>query len=264
MPKMPRGAIPTPRNELAASEPYRPEGSPEVSVPSGAFPSPNQELAAAQPYKAGGAPKSFLAWPMEIGLGANEMPTNTFWVEEAFAKACAEPKVFIPTDVVVRSAEQCGSSNFARFMQTHGFQMDGKAYLDGSFNSVNWTNAEILNSAINGHGPVKIGVAAGDFRTNAHGLVTPGTSGWVMYGYPKGLTEDHCLSLCGFGTLTELVGLFAQHQVAVSVPRGMPTGLCYAMFAGSSIGIIDQQSMLNMTYEAWVRIPVTIVQNLEA
>ena len=34
-PKMPRGAIPTPRSELAASEPYHRQGSPEIFVPSG-------------------------------------------------------------------------------------------------------------------------------------------------------------------------------------------------------------------------------------
>jgi hypothetical protein len=66
--KMPRGAIPTLRSELAASEPYRPEYSAEIFVPSGEFPTPNYELAAAQPYKAAGAaPESFLAWPIEIG-----------------------------------------------------------------------------------------------------------------------------------------------------------------------------------------------------
>jgi hypothetical protein len=259
---MPRGAIPTPRSELAASEPYRPEDGSEVFVPSGEFPSPNQELAAAQPYKPGAAPESFLAWPIEIGLGGNEKVT-TLWAEEAFAKACAEPKVFVPTDVVARAARQCGSSNFARFMQTHGFQMDGKAYLDGPFNSVNWTNATILNSAIYSHGPVKIGVGAEDFQRNAHGLVTPGTSGWAMYNYPKNRPEDHCVGLCGYGTLAELVSLFERHHVAVNVPHGMPTGLCYAMFTWNSIGIIDQQSMLNMTYEAWIRIPVTIVKTLD-
>jgi hypothetical protein len=40
----------------------------------------------------------------------------------------------------------------------------------------------------------------------------------------------------------------------------MPTGICYAMFTWNSIGIIDQQSMLNMTHEAWIRNPVTIIK----
>jgi hypothetical protein len=40
----------------------------------------------------------------------------------------------------------------------------------------------------------------------------------------------------------------------------MPRELCYAMFTWNSIGIIDRQSMLNMTHEAWIRIPVTIIK----
>jgi hypothetical protein len=98
--KMPRGAIPTPRSELAASEPYRPEAGAEIFVPSGEFPTPNHELAAAQPYRAGGAaPESFIAWPIGIGFWGNEKVSNSSWAEEAFAKACAEPKVLAPDSV---------------------------------------------------------------------------------------------------------------------------------------------------------------------
>ena len=105
-------------------------------------------------------------------------------------------------------------------MQTDGFPLNNKTYDDGPYNSVNWTNAAILQSAIYSHGPVKIGVAAEDFQSNANGHVTPGTSGWAMYNYPKKLTEDHCVSLCGYGTLAELVALFKQHNVTVNAPNG--------------------------------------------
>jgi hypothetical protein len=81
-----------------------------------------------------------------------------------------------------------------------------------------------------------------------------------MYNYPQNQPEDHCVSLCGYGTLAALVGLFQQHKVTVKPPKGMPTGLCYAMFTWNSIGIIDQQSMLHITYEAWIRNPVTIIK----
>ena len=227
--KMPRGAIPTPRSELAASEPYRPEAGAEIFVPSGAFPTPNYELAAAQPYKAGGAaPESFISWPIEIGSWGNKEPGDSIWVEEAFAKACAEPKVCIPTDVVRFTSGKCGPSNFAKFMQTHGFQMDRKAYLDGPFNSVDWTNAATLNSAIADIGPVKIGVALANLVSGPQGQVTPESSGWAIYG----------------------------------LPTGMPTGLCYAMFTWGSIGIVDRQSLMNITGEAWVRNPTTVVKNL--
>ena len=261
--KMPRGAIPTPRSELAASEPYRAEGGQEIFVPSGEFPTPNHEIAAAQPYRAGGAPpESFIAWPTEIRFWGNEKEGISSWAEEAFAKACAEPKVFIPTDVVLITSRECGSSNFAAFMQTHGFQMDRKTYLDGPFNSVDWTNAAALNGAIANVGPVKIGVASANLASSPHGQVTPGTSGWAIYGLPADGAENHCASLCGYGPLGALVDLFQRHGVNVNLPSGMPTGLCYAMFTWGSIGIIDRQSLMNITGEAWVRNPTTIVKDL--
>jgi len=34
------------------------------------------------------------------------------------------------------------------------------------------------------------------------------------------------------------------------------------MFAWGSIGIVDRQSLMNITGEAWVRYPTTIVKNL--
>ena len=266
-PKMPRGAMPTPRNELAASEPYRPEAGAEIFVPSGEFPTPNQELAAARPYRAAGAaPESFIAWPIGIerwnaSPARTDKVSNSSWIEEAFAKACAEPKVFIPTDVVLFTSRKCGSSNFAAFMQTHGFQIDQKAYLDGPFNSVDWTNAAALNGAIANVGPVKVGVASANLASAPQGQVTPGTSGWAIYGLPNGQPENHCASLCGYGPLATLVDLFKRHQVNVNLPSGMPTGLCYAMFTWGSIGIVDRQSLMNITGEAWVRNPTTIVKN---
>jgi hypothetical protein len=92
--------------------------------------------------------------------------------------------------------------------------------------------------------------------------VTPGTSGWAIYGLLKDPAEDHCASLCGYGSLAALIDLFEQHGVNVKVPPGMPTGLCYAMFTWDSIGIVDSQSLMNITGEAWVRNPTTIVKNL--
>ena len=260
--KMPRGAIPAPRSELAASEPYRPEAGAEF-VPSGEFPTPNHELAAAQPYRAHGAgPECFIAWPVGIGFWGNETAGNSIWAEEAFAKACAEPKALIPTDVVLFTSRECGSSNFAAFMQTRGFRTDRKAYLDGPFNSVDWTNPAALHGAIANAGPVKIGIASANLASGPQGHVTPGTSGWAISGLPAGQPENHWASLCGYGPLAALVDLFELHGLDVKLPSGMPTGLCYAMFIWGSIGIVDRQSLMNITGEAWVRNPTTIVKNL--
>jgi hypothetical protein len=238
-------------------------------LPRGAIPSPRYELAAAMPHVPDAAitvPDSFLMWPVEMSSWNNYYYGDCVSAEEAFAKATAAPGVFISEAAVVSWASEHGYLNGAtltavmRTMRTNGFPFNGKTYDDGPYNTVNWTNAAILNSAIFTHGPVKLGVGADDFQSNPHGLVTPGTSGWAMYNYPKNQPEDHCVSLCGYGTLPELVHLFQQHHVTVHAPPGMPAGLCYATFTWNSIGILDQQSMLNMTYEAWIRNPVTIIK----
>lgn len=236
-------------------------------MPRGAIPSTRAELAAAIPHIADPAvavPPSFLVWPVEMADWGNYDHGDCVTAEEAFAKATAGQRMFFPDATVMAWATSHNVLNGAsitgvmNMMATDGFPLNSFKYDDGPYKSVNWTNPALLQSAISGHGPVKLGVGAGEFQSNAHGLVTPGTSGWAMYGYPTGQDEDHCVSLCGYGTLAELVDLFKGHGVAVTVPAGMPTGLCYAMFTWNSIGIVCEQSMLNMTHEAWIRMPVTI------
>ena len=239
---LPRGALPSPRHVLAAAMPHIPDAS--ISVPA-----------------------SFLMWPIQMSSWNNYIYGDCVSAEEAFAKATAAPQTFIPEATVVAWASENGYVNGAHLtdvmttMRANGFPLNGKTYDDGPYNSVDWSNAATLQSAIYSYGPVKIGVGAGDFQSNANGSVTPGASGWAMYNYPTNQSEDHCPSLCGYGDLAELVSLFKQHGVTVNVPSGMPTGMCYAMFTWNSIGIVDQQSMLNMTYEAWIRNPVTSVVN---
>ncbi len=260
---MPRGAVPTPRNVLAASEPYRPLGDVKTFVPSGEFPTPNHELVDASPYLAAkAAPERFIIWPIGIDLWGDKHPRSSIWAEEAFAKACTEPKVFIPPDVVLLTARKCGASNFSKFVQTHGFQIEGNAYLVGPFNSVDWTSPVALNSAIANIGPVKIGVALADITGSQKGQVTPGTSGWAIRGLPPtSQPKNLCASLCGYGRLQTLVDLIEHHGINVRLPSDMPTGLCYAMFIWDSIGIIDWLSLMNITGEAWVRNPTTIIKN---
>jgi hypothetical protein len=210
-------------------------------------------------------------WPIQLSSWNNYTYGDCVTAEEAFAKATAAPQTFIPLATAVAWATAHGYLNGATLtsvmttMQTKGFPLNNKTYDDGPYNSVNWTNSAILESAIYSHGPVKIGVAAEYYQKagpGQHGIVTPGTSGWTMGNYPhmSHTQEDHCTSLCGYGTLAQLTALFAQHHVTVHPVAGMPTGLCYAMFTWNSIGIIDQQSMLNMTFEAWIRSPVTIIK----
>ncbi len=255
-----------------------PRNTPKIDLsqplPRGASPSPRHVLAAAMPHildTTVSVPPSFLMWPIKMSSWNNYSYGDCVSAEEAFAKATAAPKTFIPEATVVAWAQQHGYLNGAYLpsvmttMQTDGFPLNQKKYNDGPHNSVNWHDDALLKSAIYSHGPVKIGVAAQYFQSAApgqHGVVTPGTSGWGIYSYPAtiGPQEDHCVSLCGYGTLALLKALFKRHRVTVHLPTGMPKGLCYAMFTWNSIGIIDRQSMLNMTHEAWIRIPVTIIK----
>src|ERR1700678_2209290 len=137
--RLPRGAIPSPRHELAAAMPHVPD--PAISVP-----------------------PSFLMWPVEMSYWDNYHYGDCVSAEEAFAKDTATPKTFIPQDTVVQWAAAHGYLNGAiltavmRTMQSDGFRFNLKQYDDGPFNSVNWTNAAILASAIYSHGPVKLGV----------------------------------------------------------------------------------------------------------
>jgi hypothetical protein len=261
--KMPRGAIPTPRSELAASEPYRSGSDHDTHGPSADMPTPNHELGASRPYKPRGAtPESFLAWPIEIDSWGSEETGNSSWAEEAFAKATADPKVFIPAEAVQNAARECGSMNFSHFMQARGFELDGTAYLDGDFYSVDWTDTAVLNAAIAHAAPVKVGIARETLVSAPFGRMTPGKNGWVAHSLEQCAPGNTCGSLCGYGDPTRLAGLFAERGVTVDVPPAMPAGLCYAIFVSGSIGILDRQSLLNITGEAWVRNPTTIVRKI--
>ena len=259
--EMPRGAKPVHRHNLAASDPYRSEADSVNYVPSGTFPSPDHELALARPFRKKDNhphPHAFLIWPRRLDSYVGNLASDSCWIEEAFAMACVEPNVYIPNDVLQQAIIEAGSTNFSQFMRTRGFRLDGHTYLSGSYYSVNWADRHMLQNAIYHNGPVKIGVAAGKLKSNTEGLVTPSIHGWAMYNYPSGESEDHCASLCGYGSKDNLAELIRQQGVTLNLPDGMPATFCYAIFVWNSIGIIDEQSMLNMTGEAWVRDPVTI------
>jgi len=101
---------------------------------------------------------------------------------------------------------------------------------------------------------VKIIVAA-DQLENAYGT-TGGKTGWFAVGFHNDSQYDHCVSLCGFGTINWLA-----QQLHVLVPAGIDgTKPGYALFTWDSIGIIDPPSMLAITCEAWLRQPTTVTQ----
>jgi hypothetical protein len=102
---------------------------------------------------------------------------------------------------------------------------------------------------------VKIGIAANQIE-KAWGT-TNGRTGWFAIGLSNDAAEDHCVSLCGYGTISWLA-----QQLNAQVPGGVNgSQQAYAMFTWNSIGVIDAPSMTAITHEAWVRQPTTVINN---
>jgi hypothetical protein len=188
--------------------------------------------------------------------------------EEAFAKACSTPELFITRDNLVAWAAAHDLLNGAMLsdvltlMQSAGISQGGKTYCDGPYTSVDWTIQSVLRNAI-AQGPVKIGVAADQLQNawnSLNGEISPAATpqnGWVATGFTADPNEDHCVSLCGFGSLAWLAG-----ELNAKLPAGVDgSAPGYGLFTWSSIGVIDQPSMLAITAEAWLRNPTTVVKS---
>jgi len=233
----------------------------------GATPTPRSVMAGATPFrsKAGiGAPPVFLVKPAQISFWGNYSNGDCVTAEEAFAKACNSPEIFISEQDIIAWASAHGVLNGAtlpqvlQFMQNDGFKEGDNTYDDGPYSSVDWTNAGTLQSAI-ATGPVKIGVAGDQLETAWWGAGSSQAGGktWFGTGFHNDANEDHCVSLCGYGS----IGWLAQ-QLNVAVPSGVnPNSQAYALFTWDSIGIIDQPSLLAITHEAWIRTPTTVIKS---
>ena len=225
----------------------------------GAIPSPRSALAAARPHLVTvGAPLTFLTKPQRISMWGNDTHGDCVTAEEAFAKTCNSPEIFISDDDVMTWATRHGVLEGANLVEVMGWMhndgfAEGSAvvYDDGPYVSVDWTNAAILQSAIS-LGPVKLGVAADQIESAywANG----GHTGWFGLGFHPDGNEDHCVALCGYGSITWLA-----QQLGVPTPVGVDgTQPGYALFTWNSIGIIDVPSMIAVTQEAWLRQPTTV------
>jgi len=225
----------------------------------GALPSPRARLAAAQPHIISGpTPPQLLYRPTKLSFWLNDKDGDCVTAEEAFAKACYTPEIFIQDSEIVSWATKHKVLNGAFLVDVlddmikDGFKQDGRTYYDGQHTAVDWTNAAVLQNAI-AHGPVKIGVAADQLEAV---VPNPPTSGWFAINFKNDANEDHCVSLCGYGTFSWLAG-----QLGVTVPKGLdPNTPGYGLFTWDSIGIIDNPSMVAITQEAWLRNPTTVVK----
>lgn len=198
----------------------------------------------------------------QMSYWGNNQYGDCVTAEEAFAKdiypvyySTAGKPVDIDTATVEQWARQHGFLNGANLtsvmdvMGSQGITFNGTTYTDGPYKSVDYANWTTLTSAI-AQGPVKIGVAAGQLQN------TPGVgqnNGWVATGYGPDGNEDHCTSLCGFGTMQYLCS-----AMGVGVPSGVdPTSKSVLFYTWDTIGVMDFPSMVNITGEAWLRSPTT-------
>ena len=225
----------------------------------GALPSPRHRLAAAMPHQiTTQAPPQFLWKPAQLSMWGNDVNGDCVTAEEAFAKGCAAPAVFITDAEVIAWATANGVLNGAdldqviSLMQSGGFVLESNTYDDGPGSSVDWTNEEVLQNAIS-LGPVKTGIAADQveavYQTNP-------TTGWVATGFTQDSDEDHCVSLCGYGP----AGWLAAELGFTLLGELDPSAMFYAMFTWNSIGLIDHASLLAICGEAWLRQPTTVTR----
>ena len=230
MPRLMRGALPSPRHRLCAAMPHF------VTVP---------------------PPPQFLWKPAQMSIWGNNQFGDCTVAEEAFAKS-ATAGVFIPDEEVISWARHNHSLNGNTLidvldrMEAKGFPLNGQMYDDGSSSSVDWTNAMTLQSAIT-QGPIKIGVGANQLE---HVVADPPVNGWLATGFTCDQDLDHCVSLCGYGSIAWLAS-----QLDVTMPNNIDTtASAYGLFTWGTIGIIDTPSMLAITGEAWLRTPTTVIK----
>lgn len=228
----------------------------------GARPSPIHRLAGATPHKViTPPPPQFIVVPKKLSMWGNDTYGDCVTAEEAFAKSCHLPEIFISDAQVILWAQKTGVLNGADLitvldtMETAGFVQNKATYDDGPPQSVDWTNPTQLHSAIS-KGPVKIGIAADQIDIVCNAYPNFPANGWVARGFHPDANEDHCVSLCGYGT----IGWIAK-QLGTELPSHVDAQtLAYAMFTWSSIGIIDGASMRAITHEAWLRNPTTVIK----
>ena len=101
---------------------------PDQVVKRGAIPSPRSALAAAAPYPARiAAPANFIVKPQKISMWGNDVHGDCVTAEEAFAKACHDPEIFIADAEVIAWAtkhnvlEGAYLTDVLTWMQNDGF-----------------------------------------------------------------------------------------------------------------------------------------------
>jgi len=233
---LPRGATPSPRNLLASATPYRPL--------MGAL---------------GAIPDTFGVVPATLTMLGNGTYGDCVSAEEGEAKNAystyyGSGTPLVPTDSeVIAFARKHGILNGAvisdvlDLMASAGMTIGSQTYKDGPKLSVDWTSDATLRAAIY-QGPVKIGVASSQLEDAMN------AADGIAYGFSHDGNLDHCVALQGYGGMGPLCALHG-----VPLPSSIPaTTPGYFLYTWGRVLIIDRQSMLNITGEAWLRTPTTV------
>lgn len=222
--------------------------------PRGARPSPRHKLLAATPHKTGAIPAQVAYVPKQMSYWLNNQDGDCVTAEEAFNKDVSG--VFIQDPTVQTWAGNNGFLNGANLtdvmdqMAKAGFSQDGNIYGDGPYTSVDYSNEANLQSAL-AIAPVKIGIDASALPSTAGN-----GNGWSAFGGSPGQfnSEDHCVSLAGFGPASWLF-----QQLGAPVPSTVsPTKVCYLLFTWNSIGVVDHDWIMSTCGEAWLRNPSSL------
>jgi len=226
----------------------------------GAFPTPTHRIWAASEYSFSReirtAPAQVAYVPAKLSAWYNDRYGVCVTSEECFAKACFQPEIFIPDDIMLSWAIRHGVRDGASldevldFMVDDGFLVGAQRYNDGRKMYVDYGNQDLLQSAI-AQGPVKIAIAADALPSGAGGQ-----NGWYTLGSRTYRNTDHCVSIAGYGPADWLYA-----QLGVPLPRELaanPTQWGYLIFTWGTIGFVTFPWLLGTCAEAWLRDPTTV------
>jgi hypothetical protein len=128
----------------------------------------------------------------------------------------------------------------------------GASHYVGPYNSIDWQDRLAICGAIyQSQSQVNIAIASAGLPDGAGDA-----NGWIGLTASKNRSVDHCVGLCGYGTLAECCKM-----CGVSVPSGADPGrFCYLLYTWGTVGIISEEVLWAICGEAWVRVPSSIAE----
>ncbi len=199
-------------------------------------------------------PPQFAFVPPKLNMWGNDQYGDCVSAEEAFAKACYDPEIFIDAATVIAWArkhnylEGANLTEVMDSMQKDGFVIGKQKYDDGAYYVVDYSDEVTLQGAI-AQGPVKIAIDANALSSDAGNK-----QGWYKVGGTPGQwpNTDHCVALCGYGPTSWLYS-----QLGMLAPIGLPAS-GYLLYTWNTIGFVDHKWIMSTCVEAWVRNPTTV------